>query len=134
MSELKEVMNVMQVSGERIPSGYYKKSEADKVIAEKDKEIQRLEKLCESYRIDCDNLAITTDRMRKVGRTLREKMSHQKYKRCFAMARWCASRSLAWMADPADEALHESDFYDRWKLRWLELAKMFKEARDEGPA
>lgn len=34
MSELKEVMNVMQVSGERIPSGYYRKSEADKVISE----------------------------------------------------------------------------------------------------
>lgn len=32
MSELKEVMMVMQVSGERIPSGYYKKSEVDKVI------------------------------------------------------------------------------------------------------
>lgn len=42
MSELKEVMNVMQVSGERIPSGYYKKSEVDKVIAEKDKEIESL--------------------------------------------------------------------------------------------
>lgn len=40
--ELKEVMNVMQVSGERIPSGYYKKPEVDAVIAEKDAEIRRL--------------------------------------------------------------------------------------------
>ena len=32
--ELKEVMNVMQVSGERIPSGYYPKSEVDEAIAE----------------------------------------------------------------------------------------------------
>jgi hypothetical protein len=32
--ELKEVMNVMQVSGERKPSGYYKKTEVDAAIAE----------------------------------------------------------------------------------------------------
>lgn len=37
---------------------YYTRTDADQVIAEKDKEIQRLENLCESYRIDCDNLAI----------------------------------------------------------------------------
>lgn len=43
--ELKEVMNVMQVSGERIPSGYYKKPEVDAVIAEKDAEIRRLNRL-----------------------------------------------------------------------------------------
>lgn len=41
--ELKEVMNVMQVSGERIPSGYYKKPEVDAVIAEKDAEIAELQ-------------------------------------------------------------------------------------------
>jgi hypothetical protein len=34
MSELKEVMNVMQVSGERKPSGYYKKTEVDAAISE----------------------------------------------------------------------------------------------------
>jgi hypothetical protein len=43
--ELKEVMHVMQVSGERIPSGYYKKPEVDAVIAEKDAEIRRLNRL-----------------------------------------------------------------------------------------
>ena len=41
--ELKEVMNVMQVSGERIPSGYYKKPEVDAVLAGKDKEIAELQ-------------------------------------------------------------------------------------------
>lgn len=107
---------------------FYLKYEVDKVLAEKDKEIQRLEKLCESYRIDCDNLAITIDRMRTVGRTL-QGLTHQKYKRCLAMARWCASRSLAWVADPADDVLHKSDFYDRWKLRWRKLAEKFKEVK-----
>lgn len=33
---------------------FYLKSEADKLIEEKDKEIQRLEDLCESYRVDCE--------------------------------------------------------------------------------
>lgn len=41
--ELKEVMNVMQVSGERIPSGYYRKPEVDAVLAEKDKKIAELQ-------------------------------------------------------------------------------------------
>ncbi len=54
-------------------------------------------------------------------------IAHHKYKRCLAMAWWCASRSLAWCYDPADEELHKSDFYDKWKLRWRELAEKFKE-------
>ena len=54
-------------------------------------------------------------------------IAHHKRKRCLAMAWWCASRSLAWCYDPADEELHKSDFYDKWKLRWRELAEKFKE-------
>ena len=54
-------------------------------------------------------------------------IAHQKYKRCLAMARWCASRSASWCFDPADDELHKSDFYDKWKLRWRELAEKFKE-------
>ena len=84
---------------------FYLKSEVDKVIAELKESIKGL--ILDNYLKD-------------------KELRRQKYKRCFAMTRWCASRSLAWMADPADEALHESDFYDRWKLRWLELAKKFK--------
>ena len=52
-----------------------------------------------------------------------------KYKRCLAMARWCASRSASWCFDPADDELHKSDFYEKWKLRWRELAEKFKEAK-----
>ena len=80
MSELKarRIGQLMSETG-RCDTEVYLKSEADKAIAEKDeeiynikysrdewakacnqkdKEIQRLENLCESYRIDCDNLAI----------------------------------------------------------------------------
>ena len=51
---------------------------------------------------------------------------HHKYKRCLWLARWCASRSASWCLDPADDELHKSEFYEKWKLRWLELAEKFK--------
>ena len=86
----------------------YLKFEADKVIAE-------LKKACN----DKDDWCL---------HTLKE-IRHHKYKRCLWLARWCASRSASWCLDPADEQLHKSDFYDKWKLRWLELAKKFKEEK-----
>jgi hypothetical protein len=54
-------------------------------------------------------------------------LRHQKYKRCLAMARWCASRRASWCFDPADEQLHKSEFYDKWKHRWLELVRLYHE-------
>ena len=62
-------------------------------------------------------------------KTKAQRERHHKYKRCLAMARWCASRSASWCLDPADEQLHKSDFYDKWKKRWLELAEKFKESK-----
>lgn len=113
MTELK-VIDVDNMADVRSLSGrFYRKSEADK-------EIQRLEKLCENYRCDCDDLAIMTDKMRRAGRSLRQKMNHQKYKRCMAMAQVLehvcpiTNRKAKWM--------------DKWHKRWLELAEKFKEA------
>ena len=94
---------------------YYLKSEADKVIAEKDKTISEMKKACNSKDEWCLH-------------TLKENR-YQKYRRCLAMARWCASRSASWCLDPADEQLHKSEFYDKWKHRWLELAYKFKETK-----
>lgn len=122
MSELK-VIDVDKMADVRSLSGqFYLKSEADK-------EIQRLEKLCENYRCDCDNLAIMTDTMRKAGRTLRQKMNHQKYNRCLAMARWCESEekrleAIAPIFDTDKECWeHNSDYWDKWRNHWLELAE-----------
>ena len=99
----------------------YSKSDVDKVIAEKDKKIQSLEYLCENYRCDCENLGIMTDKLKKSGRSLRQKMYHHKHKRCLAMAQVLVhvcpitNRKAKWM--------------DKWHKRWLELADKFKEAK-----
>ena len=99
----------------------YSKSDVDKVIAEKDKKIQSLEYLCENYRCDCENLGIMTDKLKKSGRLLRQKMYHHKHKRCLAMAQVLehvcpiTNRKAKWM--------------DKWHNRWLELSEKFKEAK-----
>jgi hypothetical protein len=66
---------------------YYLKSEADKVIAEKDKEAR-----------------------------------HQKYKRCLAMARWCAAECDIFSLTPKPARV---EFYRKWRKRWLELAENY---------
>ena len=113
----------------------YLKSEADKVIAEKDKDIQRLENLCESYRIDCDNLAIREANACKEIERDNKQIRHQKYKRCLAMAMWCGSKVYHIRRTPlCDMSEHEywqyeNDFWQRWQKRWLDLAEKFKEAK-----
>lgn len=94
-----------------------------KSIAEKDKEIQRLEKLCENYRCDCDNLAIMTDKMRMDGRTLRLKMNYQKYKRCLAMANYWLAVGYHCVDDKHRQKAENRNY------KWLELSEKFKEAK-----
>ena len=91
----------------------------ESVIAEKVKKTQSLEYLCENYRCDCENLGIMTDKLKKSGRSLRQKMYHHKHKRCLAMAQVLehvcpiTNRKAKWM--------------DKWHKRWLELAEKFKD-------
>ena len=103
----------------------YSKSDVDKVIAEKDKKIQSLEYLCENYRCDCENLGIMTDKLKKSGRSLRQKMYHHKYKRCLAMARWFKIMSI--LAADYRVPREKWNFYEKWHKRWLELAEKFKD-------
>ena len=100
---------------------------ADKVIAEKDKEIQRLENLCVSYRIDCDNLAISNEHVKRAARTLLKKMNHNKRKRCLAMARICYMKS--WSCIQYISPREKYDHWKKWQKRWTELANKFKEAQ-----
>ena len=105
----------------------YSKSDVDKVIAEKDKKIQSLEYLCENYRCDCENLGIMTDKLKKSGHSLRQKMYHHKHKRCLAMARWFKIMSI--LAADYRVPREKWNFYEKWHNRWLELSEKFKEAK-----
>ena len=101
----------------------YLKSEADKVIAEKDKEIQRLENLCASYRHDCDNLAIReSNALKEIGRDNRV-IRHQKHKRCLAMASYWVAVGYQ-CVDNKHIQMAEKRHY-----KWLKLADKFKEAK-----
>ena len=91
-------------------------------LEEQESEIQRLEKLCENYRCDCDNLAIMTDKLKKAGRSLRQNMNHQKHKRCLAMANYLGLVSALVHGETQLE-------YMRRELKWLKLAEKFKEAK-----
>ena len=99
----------------------YSKSDVDKVIAEKDKKIQSLEYLCDNYRCDCENLGIMTDKLKKSGRSLRQKMYHHKHKRCLAMAQV--------LEHVCPITNRKAKWQDKWHKRWLELAENFKEAK-----
>ena len=126
MKELKAETVVPQ--GSVITLQMYPKAETDKVIAEKDKEIQRLENLCESYRIDCDNLAIReANAYREIERDNKQ-IRHQKYRRCLAMAKVCKLKRF----DAADYRIprRKWDFYNKWLKRWLELAEKFKDKKE----
>lgn len=109
--------------GKDVGIDFYLKSEADKVIAEKDKEIQRLENLCESYRIDCDNLAIREANACKEIERDNKQIRHQKYKRCLAMAyvEWLKQMSLC---NYPDSILYR--MAARRERKWKKIAEKFK--------
>ena len=117
MSELKakhvvDVYEAYAKTGDDYAAQVYHKSEADKVIEEKDKVIAELKRACN----DKDDWCL---------HTLKEN-HHQKYKRCLAMAKWCNDRYIL------DDCLYElgkTRFYERWEKRWLAIAEKFKEAK-----
>ena len=134
MSELKsyDLVDIQDYRGE-----VYLKSEADKVIAEKDAVIAQLQAMLEERNSQIGNLDAIAKRNQIAAHTLRKKMNHHKYKRCLAMADKCVdlchkSKDLYRWAD--DENLehhynHKIEFFARWHNRWLELAEQFKEAK-----
>ena len=109
----------------------YKESEADKVIAKKDAEIAELKKkLMPCLNGDCILTCEVVEKYGKENAELKAELDgkrHSDYKRCLAMARWCEACSFAWSFIPEDDEVHKSDFYGKWKLRWMKLAEKFKE-------
>ena len=98
-----------------------KLEEQESEIAEKDKEIQRLENLCESYRIDCDKLAIREANACKEIERDNKHIRHNKFKRCLAIA----SYWVAVIYQCVDDKHRQSA--ERHHRKWLELANKFKD-------
>lgn len=105
-----------QLSNEMRP--YYLKSEADKVIAEKDTEIDGLKERIEvlNHQVCKMNCAMV-----KHYNEVCDDLIHHKHKRCLAMARWCCDRWVD-IATPYVKSV----WYYKWHKRWLELAEKFK--------
>ncbi len=51
-------------------------------------------------------------------------IAHNKHRRCLAMAKMCCGKSTICMLG---EHYDRKRFYNKWHLRWLELAEKFKE-------
>ena len=135
MSELKVYVKPIKTNmfGKMIVGqSYYLKSEADKVIAKKDAEIAELKKkLMPCLNGDCILTCEVVEKYGKENAELKAELDgkrHSDYKRCLAMAKWCEACSFAWSFIPEDDEVHKSDFYGKWKLRWMKLAEKFKEA------
>jgi hypothetical protein len=83
---------------------FYIKSEADKVIAELEKDVEAW--------ID------GFEASRRVNARTESKLRHSNYKRCLVMAKICENK-LGTVVKPG--------WWDKWRSRWLELAEKFKD-------
>ena len=106
---------------------FYMKYEADRVIAEKDKEIDLYKRGWKESDI--------------INANLYAELRHQKCKRCLAMAKMCDVLALFYgnavpkvlnkdITDPnRQRVFRRLSHYKKWCVRWLELAEQFKEAK-----
>ena len=108
-----------------LKAGYIKvviKEEADKVIAEKDKQIEELKHQRDGA-FGLANLGLTLEDLTKLAR---KEIDRQKCKRCLAMAKWCDAQ-VEWYNSLNEEYSFWLELYVKWHKRWLELAEKFKE-------
>ena len=130
MSELKAYIG--PAPDEKGLADYYLKSEADKVIAEKDAEIARLEATPEEIMKEVfDKVLIYPHDMVRLedAYKLAVALRRSNRKRCVAMAKWCKARydeedakvngrGASW-----DYISQEMKYWERWQWRWEELAE-----------
>ena len=122
MSELKVYVKPIKTNmfGKMIVGqSYYNKSEADKVIEDKDAKILALD--AEVFK-QKHHAKLFFDERNYAETHLR----HQKYKRCVAMAGKCRLHAR-WFGD--NSFYKKEQWALKWHRRWLELAKKFKEAK-----
>ena len=110
---------------------FYIKSEADKVIAEKDREIAELKEQVSEERSAKVAYKISANDMRDGLEKAYAEIKYHKYKRCLDKAKWCkAEADAAFLRYNWDSGRYdEVDFYEKWHKRWLKLAKKFKETK-----
>lgn len=113
---MRELKAVYATDKDSVTSLYYPKSEVDKVIAEKDAEIERLRG--ESCKLTDGCLRLKHCRKEKAN--IADKLCHSNHKRCLAMKQWCYDR---WIRAYHSNELEKTRFYVRWQKRWEELAK-----------
>lgn len=53
-------------------------------------------------------------------------ITHHKYKRCLAMAKWCMSEYLHCKTFDFTNNNNEQWYWRRWHIRWLTLSNKFK--------
>lgn len=99
----------------------------DKLIAEKENDIASLEKKLDEERQFGINRAKSADHTNGLMTVeFKQKLYHQKYKRCRAMMMWCASRSVM-LSHYGNEK--DSDWFWKWKDKWKKLAEQFNETK-----
>lgn len=99
----------------------------DKLIAEKENDIASLEKKLDEERQFGINRAKSADHTNGLMTVeFKQKLYHQKYKRCRAMMMWCASRSVM-LSHYGNEK--DSDWFWMWKDKWKKLAEQFNETK-----
>ena len=134
--------------GER--SQVYLKSEADKVIANRDCKIKKLHdsldtllkakteqiihEVIQKTLIYGEGFIRVEDAMKLIA-----ELRHQKFKRCLAMARWCRKNDEFMQLESNRLGLpqrtlfleyrRKAIWWNKWYKRWLELADKFKEAK-----
>lgn len=104
----------------------YRKSEADKLIAELKSQKAQAEDVCAYWKTMAQKNAADNAEMAKQRAEALKMECHHKYKRCLAMARVCRLRAR-WFGDNA--FYKKEQWALQWHKRWLELAEKFKEVK-----
>lgn len=97
----------------------YKKSEADNVIAEKDKQIAGLRNEADIYKAKYEQEYDIAVHNEKQLSAMRIELRHHKYKRCLAMAE--VLEHVCPMTN------RKAKWRDKWHKRWLTLADKYKD-------
>lgn len=113
---------------------YYLKYEADKAIAEKDKEIAELKEQVSEERSAKVNYKISANDLSDGLKEAYAEIKHHKYRRCLAMAKRCKDLHDHYKAEyDCDEGFGDGmlkwiRWATKWQKRWLAIAEEFKEA------